>query len=230
MSFIWWSRRAAWRCDGSSRLIDDRPELTRRLRFTTAERLTGFVFRHGAGAIVPHALPAGLRRLRPVLSAAPPRWRANIAPVAIVCLAALAGLIIAPAQIRARLGNLARGMSFSPGSALRLAGAFIAWTTADPPLDLRDDELPVYTIISALYREATSVDGLLTAIERLDYPPEKLDVKLVIEADDTETRAAIAASKSRIPHRGHHRAGRRARAPSRRRSTSRCRSRAAASR
>jgi hypothetical protein len=35
---------------------------------------------------------------------------------------------------------------------------------------LTDESLPVYTVISALYREAASVDGLLTAIERLDYP------------------------------------------------------------
>jgi cellulose synthase/poly-beta-1,6-N-acetylglucosamine synthase-like glycosyltransferase len=32
-----------------------------------------------------------------------------------------------------------------------------------------------------------------------DYPPEKLDVKLVVEADDAETRAAIAARKTRMP-------------------------------
>ena len=56
--------------------------------------------------------------------------------------------------------------------------------------NLPDDALPVYTVIAALYREAASVDGLLAAIERLDYPPEKLDVILAVEADDHETRAA----------------------------------------
>jgi cellulose synthase/poly-beta-1,6-N-acetylglucosamine synthase-like glycosyltransferase len=64
---------------------------------------------------------------------------------------------------------------------------------------MTDAELPVYTIISALYQEAASVDGLLSAIERLDYPAEKLDVIIALEADDHETRAAVAARNNRIP-------------------------------
>ena len=54
---------------------------------------------------------------------------------------------------------------------LRLAGAFVDWFSRDRRRDLPDDPLPAYTVIAALYREASSVDGLLSAIERLDYPP-----------------------------------------------------------
>ena len=36
------------------------------------------------------------------------------------------------------------------------------------------------------------VGNLVAAIRALDYPPEKLDVKLVLEADDHETRRALA--------------------------------------
>jgi len=32
-----------------------------------------------------------------------------------------------------------------------------------------------------------------------DYPPEKLDIILAVEADDADTRAAIAARNTRIP-------------------------------
>ena len=81
-------------------------------------------------------------------------------------------------------------------------------------------------MIAALYREAASVDGLLTAIERLDYPAEKLDVIIAVEADDRETRAAIAARDSRMPVTVIP-VPAAARAPNRRRSMSRCRSRAA---
>ena len=56
-----------------------------------------------------------------------------------------------------------------------------------------DDALPVYTVLVPLYREAAVVGGLLEAIRRLDYPPGKLDVKLLVEADDEETIAALAA-------------------------------------
>jgi glycosyltransferase XagB len=59
--------------------------------------------------------------------------------------------------------------------------------------------LPEYTIIAPLRSEARVVDQLLSAIERLNYPHEKLDVILVVEADDHETRAAITARKHRIP-------------------------------
>lgn len=59
-----------------------------------------------------------------------------------------------------------------------------------PPL--AETALPVYTILVPLYREAAVVPGLLRALAALDYPPAKLDIKLLIEADDRETRAALA--------------------------------------
>jgi cellulose synthase/poly-beta-1,6-N-acetylglucosamine synthase-like glycosyltransferase len=82
---------------------------------------------------------------------------------------------------------------------LRLAGALVEPAARDASPGLPDDALPVYTVIAALYREAASVDGLLTAIERLDYPAEKLDVIVAVEADDRDTRAAIAARNGRLP-------------------------------
>jgi hypothetical protein len=43
------------------------------------------------------------------------------------------------------------------------------------------------------------VDKLLRAIDRLDYPPEKLDIILAVEADDPETYGAIEARTSKRP-------------------------------
>ena len=59
-------------------------------------------------------------------------------------------------------------------------------------LDERD--LPVYTILVPLYREANVAARIVTALERLDYPRSKLDVKLIVEADDDATQAALAAA------------------------------------
>ncbi|HQG55218.1 MAG TPA: glycosyltransferase, partial [Thermoleophilia bacterium] len=56
-----------------------------------------------------------------------------------------------------------------------------------------DEALPVYSVLVPLYREGAMVAGLVAALGRLDYPPERLDIKLVVEADDAETRGAIAA-------------------------------------
>jgi hypothetical protein len=63
----------------------------------------------------------------------------------------------------------------------------------------KDGDLPVYTIIAPLHREARVVDQLLSAIEQLDYPAEKLDVIVVVEADEPATRAAITQRKHRLP-------------------------------
>ena len=56
---------------------------------------------------------------------------------------------------------------------------------------LTDAELPVYTVLVPLYHEANIAERIVHSIERLDYPPEKLDVKLLLEADDQETQRAV---------------------------------------
>ena len=61
------------------------------------------------------------------------------------------------------------------------------------------DAFPVYTIIAPLHREARVVDQLLSAIERLDYPADKLDVIVIVEADEPATRAAITRRRHCIP-------------------------------
>jgi hypothetical protein len=60
-----------------------------------------------------------------------------------------------------------------------------------PPRRWHDRELPVYTVIVPLYRERRVFDRLLAALARFDYPKAKLDIKIVIEADDTEMREAL---------------------------------------
>ena len=50
---------------------------------------------------------------------------------------------------------------------------------------------PTYTILCPLYREAGVLPQLVKAIAALDYPRSRLDVKLLLEADDAETLAAV---------------------------------------
>ena len=56
---------------------------------------------------------------------------------------------------------------------------------------LKDDELPVYTILTPVYKEAAVLPQLLESITNLDYPKIKLDVKVLLEEDDEETIAAF---------------------------------------
>jgi cellulose synthase/poly-beta-1,6-N-acetylglucosamine synthase-like glycosyltransferase len=64
-------------------------------------------------------------------------------------------------------------------------------TTTDIADALPESELPRYTVLVPLYREATVARSLVSALDRLDYPRELLDVKLLVEADDPETWAAL---------------------------------------
>src|SRR5262249_158463 len=52
---------------------------------------------------------------------------------------------------------------------------------------LTDRDLPVYTILIPVYHEAEVFPTLVRAIERLNYPKAKLDVKILLEEDDLET-------------------------------------------
>ena len=58
---------------------------------------------------------------------------------------------------------------------------------APPAKRVADHELPVITILLPLYRDAVALPVLTAAIEALDCPADKLDVKLLLEEDDRET-------------------------------------------
>ncbi|MBN2047024.1 MAG: glycosyltransferase [Anaerolineaceae bacterium] len=52
---------------------------------------------------------------------------------------------------------------------------------------LDDRDLPIYTILIPVYKEKEVLRDLMHAISKMDYPTTKLDVKILLEADDTET-------------------------------------------
>lgn len=58
-----------------------------------------------------------------------------------------------------------------------------------------DVELPTYSILCPLYKEAHMLPGFVAAIEKLHWPHEKLDVLLLLEENDPETVAAARAMK-----------------------------------
>lgn len=60
-----------------------------------------------------------------------------------------------------------------------------------------DAELPVYSILIPVYREAAVIPQLAGALRALNWPRDRLDIQLLIEADDAETLAA--AQRERLP-------------------------------
>ena len=65
-----------------------------------------------------------------------------------------------------------------------------------PGARVPDNELPLYTVLVPVYHEANIVGGLIEHLRRLDYPPEKLEILLLMEEDDHET---IDAARSADP-------------------------------
>jgi cellulose synthase/poly-beta-1,6-N-acetylglucosamine synthase-like glycosyltransferase len=179
------------------RLVEDDPAQAGRFRFTSGERLNRFVLRHAGKAITARASDQLAQRW-PMLSAAPNDRRGNRVASVTAGLLALAAAALAPAPTLL-LCELMLAMVFLAWLGLRLFCAALHLPEPRPAPAMSDGALPVYTVIAALYREAASVDGLLRAIERLNYPPEKLNVIVAVEAGDHDTRAAIAARASRLP-------------------------------
>ncbi len=77
---------------------------------------------------------------------------------------------------------------------------YLVWLSLDRPLiveasseevaALRDGDLPSYTILVPLYREARVLPALVQGLARLDYPADRMQVILLLEEDDSETRRA----------------------------------------
>jgi cellulose synthase/poly-beta-1,6-N-acetylglucosamine synthase-like glycosyltransferase len=165
------------------------PELAKRFRLTTAARFQSFISRHAHDEIGAHATRA-LASIRPQMSAAPSRRKLLLAPALVAGSLGLSALVAAPNAFKLGCDIVLTAM-FAAWMVLRIKAALIA--PQQPPRRPRvpDDRLPVYTIMVALYREAASVAPLVEILRQLDYPPEKLDINFIVEADDPDTRNAL---------------------------------------
>ena len=181
------------RCLTARRLADRTQAPPRWLQsfcLTSSERLQKFVMLHTKRAVGRRAAE-GLRLARPLFSSAPRShgWRTSLA-VALIMPAAML-LTLAPAATFG-IVSLALCAVFLATAGLRLWSVSIAEDRPKRWPRIDDNRLPIYSIVCALYREAAVVESLVDAIKAFDYPPEKLDVKFVVEPDDDETRAALA--------------------------------------
>ncbi len=71
---------------------------------------------------------------------------------------------------------------------LRPAGSSLAVQVGVADLNALDGkDLPVYTVLVPAFREARVLPTLVRALTELDYPKDRLDVKLLLEHDDAET-------------------------------------------
>ena len=130
-------------------------------------------------------------------------WRAHMAGrgVGLVALA-ITALAIAQPTLVVAMGFALAIMIFLGNMALKIL-AFAATLRAErvplPAASTPANAAPmphrpsVVSILVPLFQEREIATTLMAALARLDYPPERLDVLLVIEQDDHLTRTALAA-------------------------------------
>src|SRR5215831_1128776 len=56
-----------------------------------------------------------------------------------------------------------------------------------------DSELPMISILLPVYREEVTLPNLVESIAKLDYPKNKLDIRILVEPDDYPTLKTIMA-------------------------------------
>jgi cellulose synthase/poly-beta-1,6-N-acetylglucosamine synthase-like glycosyltransferase len=164
------------------------PDMRERIRVTTMESLRDFIHREAEVAVAQKAA-FELRATQPDLSAGTSRSRTPLGWFAagIGLLVALSALQSGPTMII----EVAFALMFLGWSGLRTLAILLS-SEERPALPPRhDDTLPLYSIIVAIYNEAESVPALAEALTRLDYPKERLDIKIVVEREDMPTRLAL---------------------------------------
>jgi glycosyltransferase XagB len=140
----------------------------------------------------------GLHRLAPDYSAASPITRRQA-----VRLGSWAGLAIGTIAVVPDIAVLAWTMALTVPFLFVVAVRLLAVVnlllpvrrrarTVGPDRPLTDAELPVYTLLVPLFLEAHMLAPLLAALQRIDYPQAKLDIRIVLEASDPDTQAVAA--------------------------------------
>jgi cellulose synthase/poly-beta-1,6-N-acetylglucosamine synthase-like glycosyltransferase len=127
------------------------------------------------------------------LSASAPQLRWSNFVTVLFALTVMAGLLALSPELLA-VTSLFLSLLFLAGIYVRLCALAASPPPDGPPPRLRARDLPTYTIVAPMYREAGLAAQFLRAIRALDYPPAKLDVKIVVEHDDQATALALRAA------------------------------------
>jgi hypothetical protein len=163
--------------------------LKRRMRFTPPEAIEAGLTRATSEQLMDEARQR-MTRIWPRASASqdlPKRVRV----IFVVLLALLIALVMISGYVaRPVLIPLVATLLMAPGL-MRLLAAIPHSNRTPPARLLTDAELPVYSVLIPLRDEAAMVPMLKRAMAAIDYPPEKLDIKFVVEKRSRPTVIAV---------------------------------------
>jgi hypothetical protein len=159
----------------------------------------GALIRSRMGRRIAAEAAGALERMDPALSAHSRFSRGQVILATFLALSGSALSIEFPETFLA-VSLVAVWLVFASSIALRFA-TFGACEPARAPAPVDDGHLPFYSIIVALREETEVVEQLIAALDAIDYPRPKLDLKIVIEEEDFDTLRALA--RLRLPSRYH---------------------------
>lgn len=147
---------------------------------------------HGGGLL--RQAVWGLHGRTPHYSASRRLTPRQAAVMAMILVVAAGTLLALPGMLGWMLASSMAGLFFLSVIALRILCLLPPIRRQPgPKVDLTDHDLPVYSVLVPLFRETSVLGQLLTALTSLDYPSDKLDIKLILEESDILMQRALAA-------------------------------------
>lgn len=128
------------------------------------------------------------------------RWSTWQGSLMLLSVVACAAVFVADLPLATRLTTLVVSLVTGAIVLFKVASVVASYSKTalirigpDEVRAMSDADTPIYTILCPLYDEPAMVGQLLTALAELDYPRDRLDVILLVEARDQETRRAVEA-------------------------------------
>ena len=129
-----------------------------------------------------------------------PARAGSVALKALIALGCVTGLALAPIWVFTLVAALAMCSLFCI-TGLKLTAALAQLRAQDRVTDaapLPNGPLPRISVMVPLFKETEIASALITRLQRLRYPKALLDVILVLEEKDTQTRATLESTT--LPH------------------------------
>ena len=134
----------------------------------------------------------GLATTRPQFSARKRLTLDQGAAFVILLISLALGLTYFPASTLWIAASLTLGLFFLSVIALRMCCLFSLPVSKGGNLEVPlDADLPTYSVLVPVFRETSVLGQLLRGLSCLNYPPEKLEIKIIVEEFDTSLRRAL---------------------------------------
>lgn len=141
------------------------------------------------------SLPASLSA-RAGAPASPVKYWTGLLGAVVIGLVAIALIFVFPLPMVV-VPPLILAPAFLLATLAVLTAAVESLRASPSPPRLATGDLPRYSVLVPLYRESNIVEDLVGHLAAIEYPRDRIEVFLLVEEDDSETRQAVG--RTRLP-------------------------------